>query len=346
MQWVCKPKFNVIMLTPRYILEIFAFGGILAITLYLFIVSGDLTNALPMLSLYALAGYRLMPALQKGFAAVAKLRHNYPILDKLYDDLVLSLKYEAAEKEESTKLPFQKELVLENLTFQYENMPQPIFRDFNVNIPKGTTVAFVGSTGSGKTTIVDLIVGLLTPQNGRIRLDNKELNEVNMHIWHEQIAYVPQEVFLFDDTIANNIAFGKKVDAERLKKVTQMADIYEFIRQELPKQFDTEIGERGVRLSGGQRQRLGLARALYRQPDVLIMDEATSALDNITEKGIIASLDTLPDGLTLIIIAHRLSTVRRADCIYLLKEGEVVGMGSYEDLMGSSAVFREMVALS
>ncbi|MEL6945775.1 MAG: ATP-binding cassette domain-containing protein [Bacteroidota bacterium] len=221
-------------------------------------------------------------------------------------------------------------------------------QDFNVKINKGETVAFVGSTGSGKTTIIDVLMGLLTSKKGEIRVDDQVLSEENIAAWHLQTAYVPQDVFLFDDTIAHNIMFGVEeqyFDKQRLVNASRMADIYDFI-QSLPKGFQTVIGERGMRLSGGQRQRIGLARAIYHDPDVLIMDEATSALDNITEKGIIASLKTLPDDLTVIIVAHRLSTVRYADTIYLLENGKIVADGSYEELIRSNSTFREMVELS
>ena len=207
----------------------------------------------------------------------------------------------------------------------------------------------VGPNGSGKTTLIDLIVGLLNPVSGSIEIDGKPVLEKNIRAWQQHIAYVPQEVFLFDDSIARNIVLGRKdedIDYERLKKATQMADIYDFVSQELPEGFDTKIGERGVRLSGGQRQRLGLARALYRNPSVLVLDEATSALDSITERGVIESLKSLPEDLTIIIIAHRLSTVRHADCIYLLDEGKIIAEGNYEQLMHSNDVFRTMVQLS
>ncbi len=342
------PKYQLVRFSPKYILEIFAFGGILAITLYLFIRDGNIQQTLPILSLYAVAGYRLLPALQKAFGSMTKLSHNLPVLDKLYDDLRYALQFsDAAHTQKTTSLRFQQALSMENISFTYENAASPLLDQFSITIPKGKNVAFVGSTGSGKTTLVDLLVGLLHPQEGVIKLDDTPLTTKNISTWHQQIAYIPQEVFLFDDNITENITLGLGVlDKDRLENACKMADIYEFIVHELPQGFDTEIGERGVRLSGGQRQRLGLARALYRQPDVLIMDEATSALDNITEKSIISSLDTLPDNLTLIIIAHRLSSVRHVDCIYFLENGKIVTQGTYEELMQSNATFRTMVELS
>lgn len=343
-----QPKVNIIMALPKYFLEIFAFGGILAVTLYLYSIGGNLQSALPRLSLYAVAGYRLLPALQRAFVSASRLKHNLPVLQKLHPDLYASLHFKPYDIAKEA-LPFKEQFVLKNVQFHYENMPQLVLNDLDLTIKKGQIVAFVGSTGAGKTTLIDLIVGLLNPTKGEILVDKKPLNKASQKAWQAQIAYVPQEVFLFDDTVARNIVIGQadeKIDQSRLEEVTKMADIYDFIINELPGGFDAPIGERGVRLSGGQRQRLGLARALYRNPSFLVLDEATSALDSITEKSIINSLKTLPDNMTIVIIAHRLSTVRHADCIYLLENGHIVDQGSYHRLQESSHVFREMVHLS
>lgn len=344
------PKFNITTMAPRYILEVIAFGGILLITLYIFIVFGSINDALPVLSLYAAAGYKLLPALQKAFSAITKVKHNLPILEKLYDDLFLSIQnLNTVPNATYHPIPFQQALVAENVYFKYEDMTADLFSDFNMTIEKGQTVAFVGATGSGKTTLVDLIVGLLRPQSGNIKIDETKLSEATAAAWYEQIAYVPQEVFLFDSTIVDNIVFGHnggKVDQQRLKTAMEMADIADFVLTELPAGIQTTIGEDGVRLSGGQRQRIGLARALYRNPSVLILDEATSALDNITEKSVIDALETLPNDLTVILIAHRLSTVRYADCVYMLEKGRIIAKGSYQELLETSDSFREMALLT
>ncbi len=344
-----QPKYNLILAAPRYLLEFLAFGSILSITIYLFISTGNIQSALPRLSLYAVAGYRLLPALQKAFAAAAKFKHNYPILEKLHGDLAHSLTESKVLDSNKQLLPFDQKIELDRLKFSYEESDNAVINNLKLDIPKGQTVAFIGSTGSGKTTLVDLIVGLLNPVGGTIKIDGQKLSDINKMEWQNNIAYVPQEVFLFDDTILRNIVLGNKreeVDLDHLKRVTQLADIYEFILNELPEGFQTKVGERGVRLSGGQRQRLGLARALYRQPSVLVLDEATSALDSITEKGIIESLRLLPKNLTTIIIAHRLSTVRHADCIYFLKDGEIRAEGNYESLIDTNETFKTMVELS
>lgn len=344
-----QPKYNLILASPRYLLEFLAFGSILSITIYLYISSGNIQSALPRLSLYAVAGYRLLPALQKAFAAAAKVKHNYTVFEKLHDDLAHGLTLSEDLSSDHQALEFEETIALERINFLYENTEQAILKDLSVSLQKGQTIAFIGSTGSGKTTLVDLIVGLLHPVHGKIKVDSQAIDLSNIKNWQRNIAYVPQEVFLFDDTILRNIVLGRsdeEIDLERVKEAAKMADLYDFISKELPEGFQTGIGERGVRLSGGQRQRLGLARALYRQPNVLVLDEATSALDSITEKGIIESLKLLPSNLTTIIIAHRLSTVRHADCIYILNEGEIVAQGDYQTLMYSNETFKTMVELS
>ena len=344
-----QPKYNLMLAAPRNILEILAFCSILGITIYLFIKFQSIEAASPRLSLYAVAGYRLLPALQKVFAAVAKLRHNLPVLDRLYDDLVKNVDNVETPSLQLSALHFNKTIELDNVNFEYDNSERKVIDNFNLSIPAGETVAFIGSTGSGKTTVVDLIVGLLAPTSGTIYVDQVPLKDTNIKSWRNNLAYVPQEVFLFDDTVLRNIVFGspeKEVDYQRLTEITKIVDIYDFITEELPKQFETEIGEKGVRLSGGQRQRLGLARALYAQPKILVLDEATSALDTITEKGIIESLKRLPKDITIIIIAHRLSTVRHADQIYILEDGKIKDQGTYDSLMDSSNTFKTMVELS
>ena len=238
---------------------------------------------------------------------------------------------------------------MQNLTFGYQGEQAPLFQGFGLVIPKGQVVALVGSTGSGKTTLIDLLVGLFQPAAGQIRIDDTPLTAETLPAWRQKIAYVPQQIFLFDDTVLNNIIIpvpGEDIDVAKAEKAARMASLYDFIMEELPQGFETIIGENGIRLSGGQRQRLGLARALYRAPEVLFLDEATSALDNITEESIVRSLDNLPEDLTLIIIAHRLSSVRRADIIYFLQDGKIVSQGTYDELLETNETFRTMVKLS
>ncbi|MEL6273633.1 MAG: ABC transporter ATP-binding protein [Bacteroidota bacterium] len=343
-----QPKYNLMMAAPRYLLELLAFGSILGVTIYLYIKAGDIQNAIPRLSLYAVAGYRLLPALQRAFAALAKLRHNYPIVEKLYHDLEASLNtVEPKLAPAAAPLPLAEKLSIDRLTFSYEGSEQVVIDNFSLDIFPGETVAFIGSTGSGKTTLVDLIVGLLDPKSGQILVDGQPLTPDKITAWRSSLAYVPQEVFLFDDTVLNNLTLGlPEVDTNKLEHACRLADIHDFIINNLPQGFATEIGERGVRLSGGQRQRLGLARALYAEPEVLILDEATSALDSITENGIIDSLNRLPRTITKIVIAHRLSTVRHADRIYILRNGRIVDQGTFDSLLASNDAFKTMVELS
>lgn len=343
-----QPKYNLLLAIPRSVLEFLAFGSILGVTVYLYTDSGNIQSAIPRLSLYAVAGYRLLPAMQKIFTALAKLRHNYPIIDKLHGDLQKS--HEDYKMAETVKpLPFKHQISLDDISFRYETSTRPVIDQLTIDIKKGETVAFIGSTGSGKTTLVDLIVGLLHTTQGKIYIDEEPLNAASARAWQANISYVPQEVFLFDDSVTSNITLGvhgEAADQRQLESATKLADIYEFISGELPDGFATKIGENGVRLSGGQRQRLGLARALYKNPSVLILDEATSALDSITEKSIIESLQKLPQDLTTIIIAHRLSTVKHADCIYILDEGKIIARGTYDSLIDSNKSFQTMVNLS
>lgn len=343
------PKVVVITATPRYVIEILAFGSIIGLTIYLLVSNQNLQSALPMLSLYAVAGYRLLPALQAAFTAITKFRHSVPLLDKIHGEL--TAKYDDNYNiEESDSIPvFSEQLTLNNVSFHYEASSQNVLADINLEIPKGKTVAFVGATGSGKTTLIDLIVGLLEPKNGEVLIDQNQLKPSNASSWQKQIGYVPQDVFLFDDTILRNIAIGQEdneVDTAQVENAAKLAQIHEFIANELPNGYKTTIGERGIRMSGGQRQRMGLARALYRNPQVMIFDEATSALDGITENAVLEALETIADELTVFIIAHRLATVRHADCIFLLEAGKIVAQGTYDELLESSSVFREMVQLS
>jgi len=342
-----QPKYQVMVSAPRNLLEVLAFVTIIAITIYFFLAAnGDLKAVIPKLSLYAVAGYRLLPALQKAFKAVGSFRHNRPIVDKFYDTLKTMPTDELkAPASAPARLPMERDLQLENVHFQYSSADRPTLSDINLQIKAGETIALVGTTGSGKTTLVDVIVGLLPPDTGRILVDSQELTSGNVSRWRANIAYVPQDVFLFDDSVLNNILMGADAGAGDVRKAMELADIAAFV-DTLPEGIHTHIGEKGVRLSGGQRQRLGLARALFTEPAVLLLDEATSALDNVTERGIIEALNGLPRDVTTIIIAHRLSTVQHADRIYFLAQGELTAQGTYEELVAAHADFRQMAELA
>ena len=318
---------------PRFFLEAIAFGGILLIILYIMSKSGSFNSAIPIISLYVLAGYRMLPALQQIYAALSQLTFVGPSIDKLHDDFK-NLKLININQDQSV-LPLNKTINLKNINYNYPNTSRTALKDINLIISAKSTIGFVGTTGSGKTTIVDIILGLLEAQKGTLEVDGKTITRQNSRSWQRSIGYVPQHIYLSDDTIAANIAFGvepKDIDQEAVEKVCKIANLHNFVIDELPKQYQTTTGERGVRLSGGQRQRIGIARALYHNPKVLILDEATSALDNKTEKVVMDAVNNLNKEITIILIAHRLDTVKNCDVIFKLEKGQLVGQGTYEEL--------------
>jgi ATP-binding cassette subfamily C protein len=339
-------RYQVINKAPRYILEAVAFGGIILIAIYLIATQDNIRQVIPMLGLYAFAGYRLMPALQQAFKGIASARFNIAALETLYRDL--KERTNAAKKAQDDKsLTLNDQLVLDNVSFTYPGAEEPAIKKLSLAIPAHTTVGFVGKTGSGKTTTVDLILGLLRPQKGQVLVDGTPIRGRAVQRWQQDIGYVPQQIYLADDTVARNIAFGvphDEIDMQAVKDAARQAHIYDFVAGELPEQWDTFVGERGVKLSGGQRQRIGIARALYHQPSVLVFDEATSALDQATEASVMEAIYELEDNHTMLMIAHRLSTVERADRIFMLEGGQLVEEGSYESMQQTNRTFRRMVA--
>ena len=319
---------------PRFVFEIIAFGGILLVTLYLMTQTGNFSDVLPILSLFVFAGYRLMPALQKIYASIATLTYIGPSLDKLYADIKTLKKTDQFQYQNT--LSINKSITLKNIHFNYPNTTRTALKNINISIPVKSTVALVGATGSGKTTIVDIILGLLEAQKGNLEVDGQIITKQNLRAWQQSIGYVPQNIFLADDTIAANIALGvetKDINQLALEKASKIANLHEFVVSELPKKYQTSVGERGVRLSGGQRQRIGIARALYHDPQVLILDEATSALDNQTEKAVMDAVNNIKKDITIILIAHRLNTVKNCDIIFKIDKGQLISEGTYKDLI-------------
>jgi len=335
---------QTIMLLPRYGLEALGFGGLLLLALYLFISHGGLSEALPIVALYAVAGYRLLPALQLVYQHSSTLRFSKPVLDLLHNDLNVDLgSPDRPWSDRHPPRPLKGLLELRDVSYRYPTAVRPTVQQLTVKIAANTTVAFVGATGSGKTSAVDLIMGLLEPTGGDIVVDGEVLKPEELREWRRNFGYVQQHIFLSDDTVAANIAFGlvpSEIDQAAVERAAKAAKLHDFVASELAEGYDTMVGERGVRLSGGQRQRLGIARALYHGPDILVFDEATNALDNVTERLVMDAIRDLKHTKTIILVAHRLTTVQHCDEIFLLEGGKVVASGSYDDMMENSSEFR------
>ncbi|MDC0938732.1 ABC transporter ATP-binding protein, partial [Candidatus Pelagibacter sp.] len=326
---------------PRFFLEAIAFGGIMFTVLFMTAKSGGFISSAPIISLYVFAGYRLMPAVQMIYASLTKLTFVGPSLDKLSDELK-NLK-PINEKNRDGVLSLKQSISLKNVDYSYPNSSRTALKNINLNIPAKSIIGLVGSTGSGKTTTVDIILGLLEAQNGTLEIDGKVITKQNLRSWQRSVGYVPQHIYLSDNTVASNIAFGvesKDINQNLVEKASKIADLHNFVTKELPNQYQTTIGERGVRLSGGQRQRIGIARALYHNPQVIILDEATSALDYQTEKAVMDAVNKLSKNITIILIAHRLNTVKRCDKIFLLEKGELINEGTFEELIDKDKNFR------
>ena len=307
---------------PRYLVEPLAFGGLVLIVMVLAAKGRSFSDVLPNLGVMALAGYRLLPALQLLYGQLSELTSMRHSLDEVYDEFVvaesdLNISEERGNQNIRLAQPYvwNDAITLDAVSFSYSQAKRPILDRLSLTIKKNTSVAFIGPTGSGKSTLIDLLLGLHQPTGGRILIDGRPLTPALIPAWQASIGYVPQDIFLIDDTITRNIALGipdTEIEVNRLREVCATAQVLDFIEHELPQGFQSKVGERGVRLSGGQRQRLGLARALYHQPSLLILDEATSALDTETEARLIEALRSLSGKLTIVLVAHRLSTV--ADC--------------------------------
>lgn len=332
-----KAILKVISQLPRYILEGIAFGGIMLLILYLMFQEGSFNNAIPIISLYAFAGYRLMPVMQNIYISLSQISFSSPSLDNLYYDIgkLNPIKNNYLEE----KLSFDKEIVLNNIDFNYPNTSQKALQGISLNIPAKSTIGLIGATGSGKTTLLDIILGLLMSDKGTLEIDGEVLSKKNLRSWQRNIGYVPQNIYLSDDTIAANIAFGvesKNINQIDIERASKIANLHDFIINELPDKYNTTIGERGIRLSGGQRQRIGIARAVYLNPKILILDEGTSALDNETEKKVMESINNLSKKITIILVAHRLNTVRNCDKIYKFEKGKVIAEGKFDEIINTN----------
>ncbi|WP_244924396.1 ABC transporter ATP-binding protein [Chlorobium phaeovibrioides] len=336
-QAIAKSEF--ISQSPRFAIEAFAVMLIAALAYILAHDSEHIAKAIPVLGALALGAQRLLPVLQALYASWSGiLAREASLRDSL--DLLEQPMPAHADEPVAEPIAFADSITLSNLSFRYVPEAPMVLDGVDLTIPKGSRVGFIGATGSGKSTLLDIIMGLLKPTGGELRIDGVPVTDTNHRAWQAHIAHVPQAIFLADTSIEENIAFGvpkKEIDHERVRRAAQQAQIAGII-ESWPKQYQTFVGERGVRLSGGQRQRIGIARALYKQADVIIFDEATSALDNKTEEAVMQAIENLHEDLTVLIIAHRLTTLRNCDRVVELEHGRVGRMGSYREIVGAEGV--------
>ncbi|MDU8943273.1 ABC transporter ATP-binding protein [Ovoidimarina sediminis] len=335
---------QIVMHTPRFALEALAFCGMIVLILFMLIRSeGDLAQVVPTLGLLAAAGLRLFPALQQVYFRSSLLRQTRAALEKIHTDLV-SLEHHDID-ETRGRLDLTRALEMKQIAFNYEGGERPVLHGIDLCLPARTSLGLVGGTGAGKTTLVDIILGLLPVGGGAFTVDGTAIEGENLRRWQKSIGYVPQQIYLSDATLAENIAFGvpeDEIDLEAVMAAARIANLHDFVLETLPDGYRTRVGERGVRLSGGQRQRIGIARALYRKPTTLVLDEATSALDNLTELAVMEAIRRLAGEVTLIIIAHRLSTVKDCDQILLLRDGLVAAQGTFAEIIAADEEFARM----
>lgn len=336
---------SLITQMPRYLVETISFSGIVGIIIY-FIYQGErVDEVIPLISIFALASYRLAPALQQIYHSISQIKYTLPAINLLINDIKDDNEILFKAFSDKGFPEYKSSLVLNNISFGYLNSNRDSLCNISIEITPNTTIGIVGGTGSGKTTLVDIILGLLIPTTGNILIDGIALDENNTALWQRNIGYVPQDVFLIDDTIIRNIAFAatdNNISIEEIKSVCRVAGISKFI-EGLPEGYQTVVGERGAKLSGGQVQRIGIARALYKNPNVVVFDEATSALDNITERAVMEAVNNLSHKKTIIMIAHRLSSIRNCDTIYVMDKGRIVDSGSYDELVNTSTIFQKML---
>jgi ABC-type multidrug transport system fused ATPase/permease subunit len=308
---------------PRLWLELIAVTGLAGVVILMILRGSPVAAVLPTLGLFAAAAFRLMPSLHRVLHAMQGIRYSSPALDTVLDDLRLSDATRAPQR--GPLLPFKQGLTLEQISFRYPLAQDQVLSGISLSIPRGAAVGFIGGSGSGKSTLADIILGLFSPDSGAVRVDGIDI-QTNLRGWQDQLGYVPQSIFLTDDTLRRNVAFGlpnEEIDEAAVCRAILAAQLDEFV-SDLPQGLDTMVGERGIRLSGGQRQRIGIARALYHDPPVLVLDEATSSLDTVTELGVMDAVRALQGRKTLIIVAHRLSTVEHCDRLFRLEHGRLV----------------------
>jgi ATP-binding cassette, subfamily B, bacterial PglK len=323
---------SIISQLPKSVLELM---GIVLIAGLAYFLQIEGKGALPILGALAMGSQRLLPSLQQVYFSWSTIVGAQAVIADVAD--YLNVEPIPAKDEDTPPVKFERSITLEHLVFRYAGTNANVLDNISLTIPKGTHIGFVGPTGSGKSTLLDVVMGLLTPSSGKMKIDGIEIDENNRESWQQYIAHVPQSIYLSDASIAENIAFGvprEQIDFDRVKQAAGKAHLERFIT-ELPKGYDTYVGERGVQLSGGQRQRIGIARALYKQAEVIVFDEATSALDDKTEKLVMDAINGLNSNLTVLMIAHRLSTLKDCSVVYSLSRGKIIGAGTYDEICGA-----------
>lgn len=328
-------KNSFLSLLPKSLLEMMGIVVIASFAYYLQTHGTSQLDALPILGVLALGAQRLLPVLQQIYFSWANINGSHKIIEDVLHYLNQPMPLKTQDSVSHTAIKFNNDIQLNNISFKYQNSEKYVLEKINLKITKGSRIGFIGETGSGKSTLLDIIMGLLVPIEGKLLVDGVSITKENIVDWQKNIAHVPQSIFLSDASLAENIAFGiptDEIDMTKIKKAAHQASIDTFI-EALPEGYKTTVGERGVQLSGGQRQRIGIARALYKQANVIVFDEATSALDEATERNVMQAIDLLDENLTILIIAHRLTTLSKCDLIYKMDKGSIIKSGTYEQII-------------
>lgn len=326
---------EVLQKLPRLWLELLAVTGLVLLVLIMMAQGQKVSSIVPTMGLFAIAAFRMMPSVNRILNAIQSLRYGLPAINHLFEDFQLSpVRLDNASITDKYPIALLKDICLSDITYNYPESDTSALVNVNIKIQQGKSVGLIGQSGSGKSTSIDIIMGLLSPNLGQVLVDGQDI-QINLRSWQDQIGYVPQSIYLTDDTLRRNIAFGlpeDQIDNAAVKQAIHAAQLDEYV-DSLTNGMETMVGERGIRLSGGQRQRIGIARALYYDPDVLVLDEATSALDTITESGVMEAVTALHGSKTIIIVAHRFSTVEHCDYLYRLENGRVVEKGTPKELL-------------